>query len=83
MHEAGLTKEMLNAVLEASTQAGINEIERINLGLGNISHVTPESVIFYFEAFSKGTAAEGAELSFREVAGGESHYFQVESVEGV
>jgi Zn finger protein HypA/HybF involved in hydrogenase expression len=81
MHEAGLTQEMLEAVLEASSEGGIQKIFRINLGLGDMSHVTPESVTLYFEHFSKGTAAEGAELCFSPIEGG-SHDFQIISIEG-
>jgi len=81
MHEAGLIKDMLKITLEAAQQWDIKKIKRINLGLGDMSHVTPESVSLYFELFSKGTAAEGAELIFTPIEGG-SHDFQIISIEG-
>ncbi len=81
MHEAGLVKEMLTIALEAAQNGDIKKITRINLGLGDMSHVTPESVSLYFEHFSKGTAAEGAELTFAPIEGG-NHDFQILSIEG-
>jgi Zn finger protein HypA/HybF involved in hydrogenase expression len=81
MHEAGLIEAMLKIVLAESEKGGIQKIERVNLGLGDMSHVTPESVALYFEHFSKGTAAEGAELTFSPIKGG-SHDFQILSIEG-
>jgi Zn finger protein HypA/HybF involved in hydrogenase expression len=81
MHEAGLIEEMLKITLEAAEKGEVKKIERINLGLGDMSHVTPESVTLYFEHFSKGTAAEGAELCFSPIEGG-SHDFRIISIEG-
>ncbi|MFA4835100.1 MAG: hydrogenase maturation nickel metallochaperone HypA [Dehalococcoidia bacterium] len=81
MHESGLIREMLKIVLDAAAKAGVRKVERIHLGLGDMSHVTPESVTLYFEHFSKGTAAEGATLSFSPIEG-DSHDFTIISVEG-
>jgi len=81
MHEAGLIKDMLRIVLETAQKGDMKKIERIDLGLGDMSHVTPESVSLYFEHFSKGTPAEGAKLTFAPIEGG-SHDFRVLSIEG-
>ena len=80
MHEAGMTEEMLKVVLEKASEAGISKITRIDLVIGEMSHVTPESVNLYFDVLSKDTAAEGAVLSFRTGEG--YHDFYVERIEG-
>jgi Zn finger protein HypA/HybF involved in hydrogenase expression len=80
MHESHMTEEMLEVALAKASEAGIAKITRICLAIGDKSHVTPESVKMYFDIFSKGNAAEGAELSFRSMEGDEDFY--IESVEG-
>ena len=42
-------------------------IARINLRIGKLSAVVPESLRFCFEVATRGTAAEGADLSIEEV----------------
>lgn len=63
MHELALTERMLELALTAAEQNGAERILRINIRLGVLSGVIPSCVEYYFRLQSKGTIAEGAELS--------------------
>jgi Zn finger protein HypA/HybF involved in hydrogenase expression len=83
MHEAGETEEMLRIVLDEASKAGITKITKIDLAVGDLSHIATDSVTLYFEHFSKGTAADGAELTFRQMEGAQDrHDFRIDSIEG-
>jgi hydrogenase nickel incorporation protein HypA/HybF len=61
MHEMPFTQ----AILEMAAQAaGGKAIRRIQLRVGWLSAVVPESVQVFFDFLSKDTPAEGAELVF-------------------
>lgn len=66
MHELGITESALNAALSAAQQAGATKISAVNFAMRLPTDFTQESVVFYFGMLSKGTPAEGAELSFTE-----------------
>ncbi|GFP21729.1 hydrogenase nickel incorporation protein HypA/HybF [Candidatus Hakubella thermalkaliphila] len=67
MHEFSITQDMINVVVDQAKKSGARKVKRVSLALGELSSVTEESVNFYFQALSKGTIAEGAELIFRTV----------------
>lgn len=64
MHEASITESMLSLALEKAAEAQAKKIIRINLVVGELSGVVGDCVQFYFDAISKNTIAECAELSF-------------------
>ena len=64
MHELSITQSMLDLVLEQAEKAEAKEVGRINVVIGEMTGVVGECVQFYFPFLSKGTAAEGATLSF-------------------
>lgn len=80
MHESHITEEMLKVALKRAEEEGIQKITRIGLALGNKGHLSPEPIRMHFEAASKNTPAEGAELSFRPVEDSDDLFF--ESIEG-
>ena len=64
MHELAITKSMLDIVLNEAEKAGAKEVRIINLVNGEMTGFVEDSVQFYFDFLSKGTPAEGANLSF-------------------
>jgi hydrogenase nickel incorporation protein HypA/HybF len=64
MHEMSITQAMLDMALEHAKGQRITDI---NLQVGRMSGIVPESVEFYFEYLSQGTLAEGATLHFETV----------------
>jgi hydrogenase nickel incorporation protein HypA/HybF len=64
MHEMSITQAMLDMALEHAKGQRITDI---NLQVGRMSGIVPESVEFYFEYLSQGTLAEGATLHFEAV----------------
>jgi len=69
MHELSITQSMLDIVLEQAEKAEAKKVERINLVIGEMTGVVKECVQFYLNFLSKGTIAEGADLSFATIPG--------------
>lgn len=67
MHELGITQQILEQALAQARTASAERITGLNLVLGALSDITPDSVQFYFDMLSPGTPAAGAQLSFRQV----------------
>jgi len=67
MHELSITKSMLDLVLDQAQKNGAERVQGINLVIGEMSGVVDDCVRFYFDFLSKGTIAEGAQLSFKAV----------------
>lgn len=70
MHEFAITESILNIALDKAREAQAQKITRINLVIGDLAGVVAESVEFCFSAISRGTAAEGAGLSFEKKPAG-------------
>ena len=67
MHEASITRSMLDLALAETKKQGAERISRIRLLLGEAGSVVPDCVRFYFDEMKKGTAAAEAELEFTTV----------------
>lgn len=66
MHELPITQSLLDLVLKHAEEAGGGKVTNIYLVVGKLSSVVDKSVQFYWDIISEGTAAEGAELHFRQ-----------------
>jgi hydrogenase nickel incorporation protein HypA/HybF len=68
MHEMGIAMEIVE-IAAASIPKGIENvrIEKVNLKIGKLAAVVPESLRFCFEIVAKDTPLSGAELSMEEV----------------
>lgn len=68
MHELPATKGVLTTALDAARDAGAGKVVAIDLVVGELASIMDDSVQFYFDVISRGTAAEGARLRFRREA---------------
>ena len=64
MHEAGVTRRILEVVLERAATAGALHVTGVHLEIGEESDVSAESVDFYWPDIARGSAAAGAQLYF-------------------
>jgi hydrogenase nickel incorporation protein HypA/HybF len=62
MHELSIAEELLDIIEKRAGQEGIQKVDRINLRIGELSGVFPDSLEFAFEVLSKGKITEGAYL---------------------
>jgi hydrogenase nickel incorporation protein HypA/HybF len=68
MHELPATQGMLDVALDAAAGVHATRVREIHLVVGDLTSMVDDSVQFYFDLLSKGTAAEGARLIFRREA---------------
>lgn len=65
MHELEIVQQVVDRAVAQAQAAGAGCITGLNLVIGALSDISPESVQFYFDLVSEGTPAAGAQLSFR------------------
>lgn len=70
MHELSLVEAMIEQLAETLKREStpVSRIEKIDLEIGSMSGVGKDSFEFVFPFAAKGTVAEGAALTFKEVA---------------
>jgi len=68
MHEMGIAMEIID-IAEASIPAGMEtvQVECVNLKVGKLSAIVPESLRFCFGVAIKDTRLEGARLNIEQV----------------
>ena len=59
MHELSLSGAVLNTVVK---HAGARPVSLVNLRVGRLRQVVPDTLEFYFEFVARGTVCEGARL---------------------
>jgi hydrogenase nickel incorporation protein HypA/HybF len=68
MHEMGIATEIIRIVIESIPGDLIEpRVERINMKVGKLAAVVPQSLKFCFEVAAKETPAEGADLHIEEI----------------
>lgn len=68
MHEVALAQSIMDIVLDAARSHGAERIGLVRLVVGQMTCVAPDSLLFAFQALSRGTEAEGAKVDFELVA---------------
>jgi hydrogenase nickel incorporation protein HypA/HybF len=67
MHEMGIALEIIDiATASIPPEARFAKVERVNLKIGKLSAVVPDSLRFCFDIVSKETPLAGAELAIEE-----------------
>ncbi len=69
MHEWHITEELVNTVCAQAEENRINRLTRIQLELGEDSHITEDSLRFCFQLLSEKTIAREAVLEIKSSAG--------------
>jgi hydrogenase nickel incorporation protein HypA/HybF len=69
MHEMSLVQNLLKETLRRAAESGAQQIVSVELQIGQFCHESETSLRWYWDEFSKGTPAGGAELVFTIVPG--------------
>lgn len=69
MHELSVTESILEIALRHGREAGADSVTELFLVIGELSSIVDDSVQFYWDIVSEGTAAAGSKLHFRRVPG--------------
>ncbi|MEI6756683.1 MAG: hydrogenase maturation nickel metallochaperone HypA [Chlorobium sp.] len=69
MHEMSIALSIVEAVATKAQEEGAGRISGIDLVIGKLAGIEPESLKFCFSAAAKGTLAEGAVLAIDEPEG--------------
>ncbi len=65
MHEVPIVRGIVQAALEAAEQQPAGRIVGVSIVLGELSHISEDSLRFNFDVLSRGTRAEGALVTIR------------------
>lgn len=67
MHEVSLCESVIEIVEQYAVAERCRRVKKVWLEVGTLAAVEPDAMHFSFDAVSKGTVAEGAELSLIKV----------------
>ena len=67
MHEMSIAESILSIAEDYRVREGAERIAEVTLLLGEMAGVETESLSFCWQALTKGTAAEGARLSYHHL----------------
>ncbi len=69
MHEMSLAENMLDIIEQQAHSRGFRRVHTVVLEIGALAAVEPEAMRFCFDAVTRGTIAEGAQLEIIEAPG--------------
>ncbi|HEY5562903.1 MAG TPA: hydrogenase maturation nickel metallochaperone HypA [Clostridiaceae bacterium] len=67
MHELPVTQSIINICTEEAEKNGVTKVEKINIVVGALSDIVPDSIYMYFELLVKGTILEGTILNIKKI----------------
>jgi len=67
MHEAGIAQHLIEIAAQHLQRVPHGPVRRLNVRIGELAGVNPDSLDFAFECFAKGTELEGARLEVERV----------------
>jgi len=67
MHELPVTQNIINICIEEAEKNGAKKIDKINIVVGALSDIVPDSIHMYFELLTKGTILQGTELKVKKI----------------
>jgi hydrogenase nickel incorporation protein HypA/HybF len=67
MHEMSITMSMIDIVSSEMKKKGVERIRSLNIQVGELAAVEPESLLFCFDVCTKDTPLEGAKLNIEHV----------------
>ena len=68
MHEMTLMGGVFEAIERTVSQHEVKRVLKVKIKVGELTNAVPEALQMAFEAFSKGTVCEGAELVVERIA---------------
>jgi hydrogenase nickel incorporation protein HypA/HybF len=69
MHEVSLIESVVAIVADECRRQAFSRVRMIRLQVGALGHAEPEALKFCFEAVTKGTVADGAQLLIEVIHG--------------
>lgn len=69
MHELSIAENTLQLIEDAARQQGFSRVKTICLEIGELSSIERESLLFCFDAVTRGSLAEGARVEIRDIPG--------------
>lgn len=69
MHEMSLADSMLSIIEQTAREQSVRRVRAVVLEIGALACVEPDAMRFCFDAVTRGTIAEGAELRIIEKSG--------------
>jgi hydrogenase nickel incorporation protein HypA/HybF len=67
MHELSVTEGLIQVVSDEVKKKNLSKVTGITLVIGDLTSIIDDSVQFYFDILSKGTALQGAVLFFKRI----------------
>jgi hydrogenase nickel incorporation protein HypA/HybF len=67
MHEGHFTEQIVDAIIQELEKYPGRKPKRVNVKVGEIYHLVPESVLLHYEYITKGTPLQGVALQLSQV----------------
>ena len=67
MHELPVTKSILNICIEELDRHNMDRVLKINLKIGELTGLIPETIEYYFNIIAEGTKAENARIISQKI----------------